>query len=237
MWLDYPWGTNDYDENNPLAITVTDAPGPSLAAPEAGGIAGVMVTREVLEQACCETGYDSCSHDSLCKPTRVLEVPGFRIATALPASQRERAYLWVAPVVDGVVGTPEPTHTPWLRPWDDSAPLFAQWSDLNLVGFDEARDEHCVVLGATSLIDGSSATSEPFCATLAGPRETALMPEFVMYETLDYPWDCFEPPVYAHNGEPYPDGAKEPATQGCRIAGGGAWGLLIVVGLRRRRAR
>lgn len=235
MWVEYPGGTNYHDEMNPLAITVTDAPGPPLAAPEFEAIGGEMVAREVLEQACCETGYDSCSHDSLCKPTRVFEVPGFRIGTALPEIHRERAYLWVAQFVDGTPGAPQPTHTPWLRPWEDSAPLFAQWSDFNPVGFDEARDEYCVVLGATSLIDGSSATSEPFCATLAGPREETLTPEFALYTESDDPWDCLEPPVYAHNGEPYPEGAEEPANQGCRIAGGGAWGLLMVVGLRRRR--
>ncbi|HEY0138622.1 MAG TPA: MYXO-CTERM sorting domain-containing protein, partial [Nannocystis sp.] len=117
---------------------------------------------------------------------------------------------------------------------------WALWPVGELLRLD-GSGERCVVLGATSLIDGSTAMSEPRCAEIAAPREATLMPEFLPADLEGSGMgECLSPPVYEHSGEPYLpyDGGETTVEQGgCRVAGQGPWGLLVLGLVWRRRAR
>jgi hypothetical protein len=219
----------------PFMLTVTDGPGPALAVPPlALGVSEEVA--EVLERACCESPGSSCGDYPHCQPTHVLHRSMLSVGTRLPEVESERAYLWVAPVVGGEVGARVPTHTPYYEgaPW----PAFSQY--YAPVRFGDQPGEQCLVLGTTSLIDGSSVMTEPQCATLPPDRDELLMPEFKPLDRDEFTGDCLSPPVYEHSGEPYePYDAGEQATDGggCRTGGGGASGLVVVALLWVRRRR
>ncbi|HEY0138289.1 MAG TPA: hypothetical protein VGB85_29595, partial [Nannocystis sp.] len=85
-------------EHIDLTITVSGAVGPAIAAPEVERVVAQEFIAEVHEQACCERTPGSCGDAPYCRPTAVRYETGLAIDAALAEAQRERAYLWVAPV-------------------------------------------------------------------------------------------------------------------------------------------
>lgn len=208
-------------------FTATGEVGPPPAAPAlVGGPADIVA--EELARACCATFQSSCGGDSLCRPIEVRHEPGFRFGAVAAADQRERVILWTAEVKDGVVGEPTITSAPWPG-WRGEIPLFSQLPMDTVIRFADVRDEYCVVIGATSLIDGTSATGTPVCAAMPAPYDETLTPEFTQFDPETFEGECLGPPVYEDDGAPYPEGAEEQS--GCRSGERGPWGLAVLAGL------
>lgn len=238
---------NGFVEERPLAVTVTAGAGPAIAAPAIASAAPFEYDAEVLERACCDLLPGACGNAPYCQPTRVRVATGFEIDAALATAQVERAYLWIAPVVDGGVGAPVPAHGKYVRvvPY---APNWSWWTTPAyglLPYFEVEPGERCVVFGATSFIDGSTAMSEKFCATIPEPRDEARTPEFVPLDDdplVNFGNECISPPVYEKTGVPYePYDPGQPTVEAdqsaCRIGGRGAgWLALLLLTSRRRRS-
>lgn len=212
-------------------VVVEDAPAPPLAPPQIDAAEALEFDDEALERVCCEVGQSSCGTSSMCEPTRVRVVPGFGVRASLAAADIERAYLWIAPWDGQAAGLPFDRSNHWYsRPW--TQPWWSEWESLQPILLPDAAGETCVVVGATSLIDGSTALAEPICRELAAAHEEPRTPDFAPVDDGFGP-PCLTPPVYEHDGSPYP---PEPAS-GCRIAptGSGAFLLLLLAGRRTRR--
>ncbi|MDC0666562.1 hypothetical protein [Nannocystis radixulma] len=212
-------------------VVVVDAPAAPLSPPRVEDIAAAEFDHEARERVCCEQSTTSCGPRSLCLPTRVQVVPGFRVRATLEPADVERAWLWVAPWDGEEPGAPFERMNPW-QTYPDARPWWSEWTVAHDIRLPEAAGERCIVVGATSLIDGSVALAPPVCGELAAAREEARTPEFAGF---DGGQACISPPVYEDDGSPYP---PEPAG-GCRLAGSGAPPLLVLVvlvGRRRRRA-
>jgi hypothetical protein len=115
------------------------------------------------------------------------------------------------------------------------------------VGFDAPAEQYCVVVGVTSVTDGSEVVSDPQCfdqAMLGVPHAADIPPSPRM--SIHDPADpdsgrCLGPIVYEADGAAYPRGAGESEVAeppaGCTVTvRGGAWLVLLAL-IRRRRAR
>lgn len=229
-------GSNGFVEEVELTVTVEAQPGPAIVAPEVHQVFASEFVAEVLERVCCEQSASTCGNYPYCKPTQVRHETGLNITAGLAEPQHMRGYLWVAGYVDGEVGTRVPAHAEFS--YYPPEPSWTRWADFML--FDVAPGEQCVVIGATSLIDGSSVMSEPMCATVAAPREEMLTPMFAPQDPEGGMGDCLSPPVYEKTGEayePYDAGEAPEKDGGCRVGGSAPWGLLAFGLLWRRRGR
>jgi len=211
-------------------VVVVDAPAAPLSPPRVQDIATAEFDHEARERVCCEQGPTSCGPRSLCLPTRVQVVPGFRVGASLEPADVERAWLWVAPWDGEGPGAPFERMNRWQAFPDEGRPWWSEWTIQHDIRLPEAAGERCIVVGATSLIDGSVALAPPFCGELAAAREETRTPDFVGFDGGDV---CLGPPVYEHDGSPYP---PEP-TGGCRMASTGAAPLVVLVALAARRRR
>jgi hypothetical protein len=216
-------------------VVVEAAAAAPLAPPRVETARAISTDGETLEAVCCETGQSSCGDHSYCEPTRVRVVPGFTITATLEPADVERALLWVAPWDGQAPGVPYERMNAWFsRPED--VPWWAEWTDRHDILLPELSGEHCIVIGATSLIDGGTAISAPYCGELTAAYEESraldLEPEGDPYTGFN---ECLGPPVYEHDGSPYPREAEG----GCRLANDGPGWLvwLVPLALRRRRAR
>lgn len=205
-------------------VTVTDTPAPPLTAPKFLSIMGDEVVTDVYEKLCCETGLDSCGGETLCTATEVRHAPAFRMSAALPAGQQARAYLWAMPVLDGQAGARIPSHEP--IPYNFDEPLWSRWSTQFPLRFDVAASEYCVILGATSLIDGTSVASEPHCEPLQPPRDVSLTPTLPPDDADGLPDECLTPPILVP-GDASADDAPEHSPSGCRLAADPRGALLL----------
>jgi hypothetical protein len=211
-----------------FTVVVDAAAAPPISAPrvEIGRVA--TLDDEVLERVCCETGLSSCGTHSVCQPARVRVVPGFIVNATLAPADVERALLWVAPWDGQAPGLPYERMNPWYR-YPEFGPWWSEWRDE--IRLPDAVGERCIVIGATSLIDGSTAFGAPICGELTAASEEPRTP---MFPPPHDTYQCLTPPVYEHDGSPYP---PEPE-RGCRLAATGPGPLLLVLlALRRRRAR
>lgn len=228
--LQGPW---EQPEMWDFAVVVDDAPAPPLSPPRVEKVETRVFDDEELERICCETSLDSCGGSSLCEPLRVLVVPGFTIRAALEPADIERAYLWVAPWDGQAAGPAFERTVPWYDEPDQ--PTYSQWTWLNDFRLPDAAGEFCLVVGATSLIDGSTVLTAPICRELTAAHEE---PRKIRLSFGDSAWQqCLTPPVYERDGSPYP---PEPdSNAGCRLAdtnpGAGPLALLLLLAARRRR--
>lgn len=223
---------NDLFREWSFPVVVDAAAAPPLSPPLIKHVDPAGIVDEELERVCCETGQTSCGDHSVCHPTRVRVVPGFAVSATLEPADLERAYLWVAPWDGQAAGPPYERMNFW-RASPDLSPWWSEWTFRHPIALPDAAGERCVVVGATSLIDGSTALSRPFCHTLEAAHEEARTPMFDPGDSDIV--QCLGPPVYEHDGSPYP---PEP-DGGCRLAAtrpGPLLALLLLIARRRRGA-
>lgn len=215
-------------DSRSFAVTVTDGAAPPLAPPTIAR-AESDAFDETLARVCCEVGEDSCGVNRVCEPARVRVVPGFTVEAALAPADVERAYLWVAPWDGEKPGAPFERMNDWYIQPDQ--PWWSGWAARNAILLPEAEGERCIVVGATSLIDGSTVLAAPSCGELTAAHEEDRTPTFPAPSDV-FQRPCLSPPVYEDDGSPYPREAG-----GCRLAPGPGPGplLLVVWALRRRR--
>lgn len=226
--------TSDFGRNWEFPVIVDAAAAPPLSPPRVETARPITEIGETLERICCEKGQSSCGDHSYCEPTRVRMVPGFRIEASLEPADVERATLWVAPWDGQKAGAPYERMDPWYRHPED-VPWWAEWTYERPILLPALAGEHCVVVGATSLIDGSTAISAPLCGELTAAYEEAREPKIESEDPYgsDRWASCQGPIVYEHDGSPYPRVAE----RGCRIAGERSGWLLLLVPLALRRRR
>jgi len=208
-------------------LVVEAGPLAPLEAPTAAAMEATESIAEYGDRICCETEFDSCGGKSRCIHTTIVTLPALHIEpTALPPVLADNSVIWAQRL--GADGVPDPS---WRFQFLGRS--YVEWE----VPFAAAQPEYCVVLGATSLVDGTSVSGPPLCKSrdeLGEPHE----------ETSEVPPDAFEnygcltPPLY-EDGTPFGEEAPAEETSGCRQAdGGGAWAwLLVAAGLGPRRHR
>jgi hypothetical protein len=223
--------TDRYLSAETWPVTVTAPPEP-VTLPNVLAT-GHSVRVDAGERVCCEILADSCDQTSLCQPTLARDIPALAVMGARLAGDPPQAWLWVARA--DAKGQPGPSL---LRVPDADAPFgrpaWTEWSaDISFPAGD-AAPPYCVVVGTTSLIDGSRQVSEPLCvdAEDVGPIGTVeLTPDLPAY-AIEKNRECVSDPVYEADGSPY----KAPAG-GCAVAPRPAPAalLLLMLLLRRRR--
>ncbi len=195
------------------------------------------------EVVCCETGLDSCGRSKHCEATRATLLPAIELELDAEGDAAQQQVLWVARLQPG--GEPGPRVQGRYASY--TGPNF--W--VGEVAFDAPAGQYCVVVGATSVNDGSEVVSEPQCfdqARLGVPREAELEPGPLLasYDPENLArGECVGPLVYEADGAAYPRGSEaEPeAGGGCSVTPRGSaaprsvrWLLLLAL-IRRRRAR
>lgn len=194
-----------------LAVTVTGGPLGPLVPPAATlTLSPAQLARDPV---CCEGEASSCGETTHCFARSHEVLPRFIVQPKIEAPLSRNTLVWIARV--GRDGELE-----WI---DEDVPARErlEWS----VTFEEVQREYCVVLGLTSLIDGTTVMAEPMCAPVAetgAPRREPATVDMEYAEAV-----CLTPLVDV-NGQPYV--AEE---SGCSIVG--APGLLILPALLRRR--
>ncbi|HEY0133664.1 MAG TPA: hypothetical protein VGB85_06275, partial [Nannocystis sp.] len=187
------------------------------------------------EVICCETGLNSCGTSTQCEATRATLLPALYLELELDAGH-ESQILWVARASPGGEIGP--------RVQGRGEYVVGTWRWTGTVRVD--AEQYCVVVGVTSVTDGSEVVSEPLCHDQAKlGAHTAEIPPSARMSLYDpaNPGDgrCIGPIVYEADGAAYPRGSEEPeASGGCDMtAGGGSWLVLLVLLalIRRRRAR
>lgn len=208
-----------------VPITVTDVSGPPLSPPLVALAAPAAFVVEELDRVCCETPEDSCGDHTVCYPTRVRTVPGLQIDATVAPADTERAYVWVAPWDGQAAGAPYPRIDAWAY-GPGMNPFFSAWSRYLDLRLPDAAGTICVVVGATSLIDGSTAVGAPICVDLVAAHEEPGI--------TDWPTDeqCLSEPIYEDDGRPFHDTAS-----GCRLAASPPGLALLALLLLRRRRR
>lgn len=214
-------------------VVVSDVPAAPLSPPPAPLVLAGEFDDEQFERVCCEVAQSSCGDSSVCQPTRVRVVPGLTVEAALAPADLERAYLWIAPWDGQTPGAPFGRVARWFGGPDES-PYWSAWPRSRPIRLPDAAGTTCVVVGATSLIDGSTALADPICHELAAAHEEARTPE-ISASSGDDTRECLGPLFYEDDGRPYP---SEPAA-GCRVGAAppSLAALLLLVARRRRRAR
>lgn len=231
---------DDFSGGEPISFTVTDEP-TVIALPPVQAFGRAAQINE-SDRVCCEVGRDSCDQSSLCLPTHAEQVPSLSLDAARLAGTWPQGYLWAAMLdADGVPG-------PRLaRPADPDPgleiedPPWASWPHEILFPADSPAP-YCVVLGATSLVDGTTLVSDPLCVTAdaldgfdaLGP--ITLEPDLRAH-ALTRGRECLGDPVYEADGSPYPAVAEPKA--GCRTTSEPAPPalLLLLLALGRSRRR
>lgn len=209
----------------------TDELAPELALPEAINVSLTSYVASIIERVCCETTADSCGVAWQCETVRQRREPALMVTSeAAPLT-----YLWTAPVDDeGVVGAVRTVQEVYDgKDHNNELELVSVHVLSDRIKFKGAQNEYCVVVGATSMIDGDSVVSAPICVPhgeLDAPIE----------ENVDWSFSygidaCLTPPVFESSNEPYAP------TSGCQIdpsgRGGAPLGLLLIaalLGIRRR---
>lgn len=185
------------------------------------------------EVVCCETGLNSCGRSKHCEATRATLLPAIQLEVEVEGDAARQQVLWVAPVQGGAPGPRAPGRYGAPDLW------------YGAVVFDAPAEQYCVVVGVTSVNDGSEVVSEPQCfdqAKLGVPHAAELEPG-----PLLAPYDpehlvegmCLGPLIYEADGAAYPRGSEvEPeASGGCSVAPRGPAWLLLLAFIRRRRGR
>ncbi len=216
----------DEFEPHTVPFIVDDAP-TTITLP---GLRAIGSAVEVDESAwvCCEVLADSCNTTTRCLPTRVQRVAGVTLPDARLAGDWPQGYLWAARVdAQGEVGPRLPrVHDPY--PLAPHEPSWAAWPDPIVFTRDDAAP-YCVVLGATSLVDGTSLVSGPLCVTaeqVGELGELELEADFSA-QTSDVIRECVSDPVYEADGSPYPP--RE--ASGCRTTPNPGSLAMLLLGL------
>ncbi len=233
----------------PFTATFTTGAGPHAPLGELSAtLRPTTADVEVLEEACCDHSSSSCGYAYACEWSSMRTAPALELDISLTGGEPSLGRVWAVrvdpsgellPPDDPLSGGPAPiSEELWLS---FSAPPLGRGRQV--VVFPDAQDEYCVVLGATSLIDGETITSAPQCAPRSSesePGERERGPE-ELAELLAGSWGCSSAPVYKSTGAPLFPTEEEPA--GCRVTqtprGLSGWTLLLLLLplplLRRRR--
>jgi len=224
----------DPHESTPVRVTLEVVAPPPLEPPPMTATA-TTVAVDPTETVCCESHLGSCGDSYQCEVTRATLLPAIDVRVGLKGIIEVHRVVWVAPVLPGGEIGP--------RVQGPYAQVTTPWSWEGTIRFDAPADEYCVVVGATSVIDGSDSISEPRCfgqAELGVPHEgsIALSTRMTPFVEGDYEGGrCLGPLVYEADGAAYPREAEQPEASGCSVTSPGPWSLLLLALIRRRRAR
>ncbi len=201
---------------------------------------------EVTQRACCELSSSSCGPGAFCTPTSERYGPVLNISATIPGQNNPgMVRFWTARL--GPDGTQLPSQSLLSEESNLDLPYPAGYPTLPLgelqqqVMFPATQSEYCVVVGATSMIDGQtttttvcsphSAETEPYTSTL---DVASILAEFEAFEANEG-LRCRSPVLYESNGEPV-----EASSSGCRVvhtpSGAVLLCLVVLVCGRRRRS-
>lgn len=216
-----------------FAVEVDAEPLPSLPAPEISAVVGTRVAVEDRAVVCCERGPDSCGDTSECLPTVQLFHPAIGVEATSPGAWAGNALVWLAPALpEGGLGPRAQAVPTWwrLEPWS-----FLALTPETVATFAAAQDSYCVVVGATSLLDGAEVVSQPRCVAAAEIGAPAEEPHPALeFFSDEYFATCDSPPVY-DDGRLY---GAEAERGGCRMGQvESPWVLLALLPVLRRRRR
>lgn len=261
----YTWKPDsDLSPNHSYELRVVDPNGwyePALeygfvtAGGPATGLAGELQVEltpgvdvaEVVEEACCELGRSSCGVGSFCIATTERYEPILTVSATVPGlSDPRMVRLWVARLTPD--GSELPSESWMSEEADIDYPVYAEFPTLPLgqieqqVMFPGVQSEYCVVVGATSMIDGQS-TKTTACVSHSPQSEAktttldtpTILAQFEEFEANANGQGCLSPVLYRSNGE-----AVEPEQEGggCRVAqapGHFGWVWLVALALVGRR--
>jgi len=239
--IDHNGGNYEYP------FVTADGPHTDMAGELQVELTADIEVAEVVESACCELSRTSCGTGSFCIPTTERYGPALHVSATISGLDDTRMVrFWVARLTPD--GTQLPSASFLTEETDIDDPDLAGYPTLPIgqlqqnVLFPTPQPEYCVVVGATSMIDGQSVTStecvshsaetEPMTTTLA---TADILDKFAEYEA-GAEQACLSPALYKSNGEPV---RPEEIPVGCKVANTPGTGLvyltaLALIRLRRR---